>query len=94
MEVAAFVKELLTDLELFCGMEVYWMCDSVLESLWVRIRTDDLECYSVMVGICYRALIRVRKCRNNFEQLEEVHELLMLVHMRDLNFLVCAASAK
>lgn len=28
-----------------------------------RIGTDDLKCYRVMVGICYRPLIRVRKCR-------------------------------
>lgn len=71
-----------------------WMSDSVLESFWVRAGPDDLKCYRVMVGVCYRALIRVRKCRNNFEQLEEVNELLMLVHMRDLNFLMSAASVK
>lgn len=35
-----------------------WMGDSMLESLWVRIRTDGLKCYRVMIGICYRALIR------------------------------------
>lgn len=42
-----------------------WMGDSVLKSLWVRIKTDDLKCYRVMVGIHYRALIRMRKCRKS-----------------------------
>lgn len=42
-----------------------WMGDSVLETLWIRIRTYDLQCYRVLVGICYKALIRVRKCRNS-----------------------------
>lgn len=42
-----------------------WMGGSVLETLWVRIRTDDLKCYRMMVGICYKAFIRVRRCRKS-----------------------------
>ena len=68
--------------------------DSVLESLWNRIRREDFKGYRVMVGICYRPPDQGEEVdKAFFKQLEEADELLMLVHMRDLNLLTSAGSA-
>lgn len=48
----------------------------------------------MLVGICYRPLGQGEKVdKDFFKQLEEVNELLLLVHMGDLNLLMCAGSA-
>lgn len=73
---------------------VGWVDDSVLGSLWVRIGRWDIKCYTVMVGICYRPLGRGEEVDKAFcKQLEEVNELLLLVHVGELNPLMCVGSA-
>lgn len=65
----------------------------MLESSWVRVRREDFKGYRVMVGICYRPPNQEDVDKAFFKQRKEVSELLMVVHMGDLNLLTSAGSA-